>query len=436
MLEKIVKMKNVIIILLVIFTSPCFSQGFSNDNNGTRAIGQANAFTARASDPSAIWYNPAGITQLIGTHIYVGSSGLNRNPEYHSEFYQDTYHSDNHIVISPHIYLSRQLSENIWGGLGFSTPVNYLQDWGDNPVQHAVRAGGDEFKVHSYVISPCLSFKIHKDISIGLGVHYQMSKIKIVKWDRIEIENLAQQELGILVTDYYLRSEYNVSSNGFAFFGGIQARITEDLLLGFVYHGGQDTESTGTLDFKHKDTEYTDLDPLVRDAFPDADVDLNGRTNAHQFTFGLAFILNDRFECEVNYNYKLWSQLESWKYSLSNPILQEDLSYADEGEAPWNWVNSESFRLGCEYHLNPSLDVRAGLSINSSPVPDEWLMTPIPVSNHWDINLGAGYKINKWKIDIGYVHKFYKKRVNLEWYGMRLRENQGSLFAISLGKEI
>ncbi|MFC2088165.1 OmpP1/FadL family transporter [Calditrichota bacterium] len=435
MLEKFIRIKIAIIILLAVFTSICFSQGFSNDNHGTRAIGQANAFTARASDPSAIWYNPAGIAQLTGTHFYLGWSGLNRNLEYYSEFYQDTYNSDNHLVISPHIYLSYQLSNNIWAGLGFSTPINFLQDWGDNPEQHAVRCT-DEFKVHSYVISPCFSFKIHKNISIGLGMHYQMSNIKLERWDRIEIENLAQQELGITMTDYYLRSVYKLTSNGFAFFGGIQARISEELLLGFVYQGGQDSESTGTFDFKHKDTEYTDLDPLVRAAFPDADVVLNGRTNVHQLTFGLAVILSKKFECEVNYNYKLWAQLESWKYSLSNPILQEDLSYSDKGEAPMNWENSGSFRLGSEYHFSPSLDARAGFSINSSPVPDKWLMTPVPDSRHLDIHWGAGYKINKWTIDIGYVHKFYKKRVNLQWYGMRLRENQGSLFAISLGKEI
>ncbi|UCE08143.1 MAG: outer membrane protein transport protein [bacterium] len=435
MLEKSIKIKMFNMILLAIFASPCFSQGFSNDNHGTRAIGQANAFTARASDPSAIWYNPAGIIQLEGTQIYLGGNGLIRNPEYHSQFYQDTYTSDNRFVISPHIYLSHQLSKSIWVGLGFSTPINYLQDWGDDPVNHAVRAS-DDFEVHTHVISPCLSFKFHKKISIGLGLHYQMSNIKLVKWDRIEIENLAQQELGITVTDYYLQSEYRLSNKGLTFFGGIQARISEEMLLAFAYQGGRDIESTGTLDFKHKDTKYTDLDPLVRAAFPDADVVLNGRTNVHQFTFGLAVILSKKFECEVNYNHKLWSQLKSWKYSLSEPILLEDLTYTDEGEAPWNWMDSGSLRLGSEYHVSPTLDARAGFSINSSPIPDKWLMSAVPESKHWDIHLGAGYKINKWKIDIGYVHKFYTKRANLDWYGMMLRENQGSLFAISLGKEI
>lgn len=435
MFEQSMKAGTVVTILLLLFVSTCFGQGFSNDNHGTRAVGQANAFTARASDPSAIWYNPAGITQLNGTHIYLGGCGLIRNPEYHSQYYQASYTSDNHFVVSPHIYLTHQLSKNLWAGLGFSTPTNYLQDWGDDPVNHAVRAS-DNFEVHTSVISPCLSVKINEMISIGLGLHYQMSNIRHVKWDRIEIENLAQQELGITVTDYYLRSEYKVSNNGLAFFGGIQARISEALLLGFAYQGGSDNESTGTLDFKHKDTEYPDLDPLVKEAFPDADIVMNGRTMVHQFTFGLAVILSSKFECEVNYNYKLWFLLEKWEYSLSKPHIQEDLSYSAEGEVPWKWENSGSLRLGCEYHVNPSLDVRAGLSFNSSPVPDELLMAAVPESKHWDIHLGAGYKINKWEIGIGYVHKFYTKRANPDWYGMMLEKNQGSLFAISLGMEI
>jgi len=435
MLEQSMKVANVVTILLLLFVSVCFGQGFSNDNHGTRAVGQANAFTARASDPSAIWYNPAGITQLNGTHIYLGGCGMIRNPEYYSQFYQASYTSDNHFVMSPHIYLTLQLSKNLWAGLGFSTPTNYLQDWGDDPVNHAVRTS-DTFKVYSYVISPCLSVKIHEKISIGLGMHYQMSNIRLVKWDRIEIENLAQQELGITVTDYYLRSDYKLSSKGLAFFGGIQARMSETLLLGFAYQGGWDNESTGTLDFKHKDTEYPNLDPLVEAAFPDADIVLNGRTMVHQLTFGLGVIVSSKFECEVNYNHKLWSQSERWEYSLSNPHIEEDLSYTDEGEVSWNWENSGSLRLGGEYHVNPSLDVRAGLSFNSSPIPNNSLMAVVPDSKHWDVHLGAAYKINKWKIDIGYVHKFYTKRANLDWYGMMLEKSQGSLFAISLGMEI
>ncbi len=100
------------------------------------------------------------------------------------------------------------------------------------------------------------------------------------------------------------------------------------------------------------------------------------------------------------------------------------------------WENSGSLRLGGEYHVNPSLDVRAGFSFNSSPIPNDSLMSAVPDSKHWDIHMGVGYRINKWKIEIGYVHKFYTERANPHWYGIILEKSQGSLFAISFGMEI
>ena len=40
---------------------------------GTAASGQGNAFTAQADDPSAVHYNPAGLTQLTGVQIMGGA---------------------------------------------------------------------------------------------------------------------------------------------------------------------------------------------------------------------------------------------------------------------------------------------------------------------------------------------------------------------------
>src|SRR5947209_1056371 len=39
----------------------------------SKAAAQADAFTAQADDPSAIYYNPAGLTQLHGTQMTVGA---------------------------------------------------------------------------------------------------------------------------------------------------------------------------------------------------------------------------------------------------------------------------------------------------------------------------------------------------------------------------
>lgn len=48
------------------------ASGFGLFQHGARAIGQAGAFTARASDPSAVTYNPAAITQSSGLQVEAG----------------------------------------------------------------------------------------------------------------------------------------------------------------------------------------------------------------------------------------------------------------------------------------------------------------------------------------------------------------------------
>src|SRR5690349_9707291 len=52
--------------------------------HGGRAMGQVGAFTARASEPSAVTYNPAAITQLEGLQTQAGLDFNNADDEYKS----------------------------------------------------------------------------------------------------------------------------------------------------------------------------------------------------------------------------------------------------------------------------------------------------------------------------------------------------------------
>src|SRR5476649_2035246 len=52
------------------------SSGFSTQFVGAKALGQGNAFVAEADDPSAVYFNPAGMSQLQGTQLSVGAAGL------------------------------------------------------------------------------------------------------------------------------------------------------------------------------------------------------------------------------------------------------------------------------------------------------------------------------------------------------------------------
>src|ERR1700693_1822540 len=56
----------------VVATPQAFALGFDNPDQDARATAQGEAFVAQADDASAIYYNPAGLTQLSGTEITSG----------------------------------------------------------------------------------------------------------------------------------------------------------------------------------------------------------------------------------------------------------------------------------------------------------------------------------------------------------------------------
>jgi len=53
--------------------------GFRIPNQDAAAIARANAFVATADNPSALYYNPAGITQLEGHQVQFGMHALSVN---------------------------------------------------------------------------------------------------------------------------------------------------------------------------------------------------------------------------------------------------------------------------------------------------------------------------------------------------------------------
>ena len=62
-----------------------YALGFLIPNQDAFAIGRGNAFAATADNPSAIYYNPAGITQIPNNDLQIGDLNyLGLNVEYHS----------------------------------------------------------------------------------------------------------------------------------------------------------------------------------------------------------------------------------------------------------------------------------------------------------------------------------------------------------------
>ena len=72
--------KIVSVLLVLLFTaSMSFAAGFRLPEAGAKAMGMGFAFTAQADDPSAIYFNPAGLTQIKGQNVMVGLNYVREN---------------------------------------------------------------------------------------------------------------------------------------------------------------------------------------------------------------------------------------------------------------------------------------------------------------------------------------------------------------------
>ena len=62
------------LVLAVGWVGSAHGEAFRILDQGASATGQGTAFSAQSDDPSAIHYNPAGMTQLQGVQLYVGTN--------------------------------------------------------------------------------------------------------------------------------------------------------------------------------------------------------------------------------------------------------------------------------------------------------------------------------------------------------------------------
>src|ERR1700722_6808505 len=113
--------------------SPAMGGGIEVPMQDGAAAGQADAFTAQADDPSAIFYNPAGLTQLHGTNVSAGAYLL--QPEFHFTGDNGSGQRMNLPSVLPHLYAETDFGFERWRfGLGLNNVYGINEDWGSTGV--------------------------------------------------------------------------------------------------------------------------------------------------------------------------------------------------------------------------------------------------------------------------------------------------------------
>jgi long-chain fatty acid transport protein len=167
----------------VIWAPEAGALGVRVPNQDASAIARGNAFVATADNPSAIYYNPAGITQLEGQHIQAGSLFyLGIYGDYQSPT-GSSLHNDPKVIAAPTLQYTFS-PENLPLSFGFGVyePFGLSVKWPDDaPFRQEALQGNLTY----ITMNPVVAWKVLHSLSIAAGPTFNYSQIELVQGPNI-----------------------------------------------------------------------------------------------------------------------------------------------------------------------------------------------------------------------------------------------------------
>jgi long-chain fatty acid transport protein len=143
---------------------------------GAAAAGQGNAYAAQADDPSAIHFNPAGITQVRGLQGYLGTTVMGGSIRFKGPTGIDSRGDFGGSVSTPlpsHFYVSANLKAlgvtnlpSVTVGVGVNSPFGANTRYAlDGPFNTAVTS----VALPLIAIKPTVAYRVNDRLSVGVS---------------------------------------------------------------------------------------------------------------------------------------------------------------------------------------------------------------------------------------------------------------------------
>jgi len=369
-----------LIFLLAVSAGLAHSAGFSILQQGTGAMGQGNAFVAQADDPSAVFFNPAGIVQLDGSQAYLGSTFIAPRLTYDGPDNQDEA-TVARIHTPPYAYLTQQISPQIYFGLGVFSPFGLSTVWnGDWEGRYL----GTYSSLQTFNINPNLAFK-KGDLSVSAGLN--------VLWADLELK----KKLPLMP---YPDGESKLTDDtwGYGYNLGFLYHLNDSWQLGMSYR------SEIKLSFDHGEAKFDVPDPL-KSVFPDTkgegDLDL-----PPSLTAGVSFKPDNKWTLEFDVTWTGWSTYDELKINFKDSVNGQYSSIQ-----PKKWEDVFAYRFGVKYRMSDHYTFRVGYIFDEAPMPDSTVDPQQPDGDRHIYTAGLDWKLgNKTVLGIAYNFIYGEER--------------------------
>lgn len=403
---KVVNHRLILAVAVVALIAPSLTQasGFALFEHGNRGMAMGGAMTAVADDPSALFWNPAGIAFQTdeGTQVQLGITFITANQDFNgdSPYPGDGYHAsqNSQTFYPPHLYVVMPLGDSAAFGFSMTNPFGLGTYWDDD---FAGRFISKRVDIKTYDLSPNIAFKLSENFALGLGVDYLVGQIDLTKNIGAVLPYPPNQVVDVgqvhMTTD-------GIGNDGWGWHAGLQGKFG-GFSVGALYRSEIDMDFThGHGSFRQFATGYPDFDAALGALIPfgqDTPLETN-ITFPDYFQIGLAWE-NEKWTISGQWGTMGWSSFQELPISFpENPHLSDVVEE--------NYVDSDQMRFGLEYRASGKLALRLGYLEDDTPQPVESMSPLLGDGDRTGYCFGIGFNMHGLQTDIGYMYLDFDTR--------------------------
>ncbi|MEI9895664.1 MAG: outer membrane protein transport protein [Chthoniobacter sp.] len=362
------------IIFLWGLSSSGYSVGFRIPEQGTAAIARGNAFTATADDPSAVYYNPAGITQSDGVRNLLGvyTISLRARVSLDTPAEKDHFTNTNgNWQVAPESYYTWHPDNKPFAfGLGIYVPYGFAVDYPDDtPIRNVAHKGKIAYTTFNLVGA----LQLTRTLSLAIGPTISYST--------------ATLEQGVIAKPDQFKFDGAGMTAGFN--AGIMWIPCPMHHFGLTYRSATRVDYSGhtyvnTYPFKAGGVTIPGV-ATREDA--DAAIDF-----PQTITAGYSFRPTPDWNFEFDVDWADWGSLNTATIHTTSGDLA----------LPFNWRSSFMYEFGITKQLSHGFHASCGYTYSQKSVPSGSFDPGVPDTNRHVFSVGFGQNYERFNWNVAY----------------------------------
>ncbi len=363
--------------VLIGSSTTVFATGFRLPDQDAFATGRGEAFVATADNASAVYYNPAGISQLEGQNARGGIYGIYLDPSYTPNGSSTTYHNQNKVAAVPNLfYTYSPTNSHLSYGVGLFSPYGLGVRWRQTT---GFRTVGEQASLMYITLNPVLSYKFDEHFSIGGGITLNYAH-----------EDLRQGLFWPAQRHDGFRFEGTGYDIGFNL--GALVKINEQWSLGASFRSETDPRLKGHV------TDFNNTALPGIPAFRERSHAESHLPTPMNVILGLSYRPTPHWNFEFDADYTDWNNLQTVVIHRDNAsaVLPQDVPVT------FNWQPSWYYEFGGTRYFDNGWHVSAGYILNENAMPNAHYTPLVADEDRHFFSVGVGKKSKSLSFDVAY----------------------------------